>query len=249
MINSQNSTVRIIEVPIGCPAMTAYENPAVLGERLAQRLAELRLSQAELARRIGVKQPSIAALISGKSQRTRHLHAIAKVLETSPEYLTGETDDVEGGVEHQPMSSLNVYDDDDTVSVQELNLAFGMGATFLDLPVKETRRSFSRNWLRMFTNAAPDKIYLARGMGDSMAPTIHNDDIILIDASANTMRMSDQIWAFSYGDFGMIKRLRPLPDGGIQILSDNPSVPPATAYDGELHIIGKVVAIIRRMAS
>lgn len=249
MVNRQNSSVRPIEVPIACAAMTAYENPAVIGERLAQRLADLRLSQAELARRIGVKQPSIAALISGKSQRTRHLHSIAKVLETSPEYLIGETDDVTVDAERLSKPARKTDDDDDTVSVQELNLAFGMGNSFLDLPVIETRRSFSRNWLRMFTHAPPSKIYLARGMGDSMAPTIHNDDIILIDATANSIRMSDQIWAFAYGDFGMIKRLRPLPDGGIQILSDNPAVPPATAYDGELHIIGKVVAIIRRMAA
>lgn len=47
----------------------------------------------------------------------------------------------------------------------------------------------------------------------------------------------------------MIKLLRSMADSGGLIMSDNPNVSDATAYDGELHVIGKVVAIIRRMAS
>lgn len=44
---------------------------------------------------------------------------------------------------------------------------------------------------------------------------------------------------------GMIKRLRPMPDRSVKILSDNPSVPPETATDGELHVLGRVATIIR----
>lgn len=47
----------------------------------------------------------------------------------------------------------------------------------------------------------------------------------------------------------MIKPLRSIVDGGVLIMSDNPNVSGATAYDGELHVLGKMVAIIRRVAS
>jgi len=30
-------------------------------------------------------------------------------------------------------------------------------------------------------------------------------------------------------------------------LSDNPAVPPETAYDGELHVFGRVVAVVKKI--
>lgn len=57
---------------------------------------------------------------------------------------------------------------------------------------------------------------------------------------------SAAIWAVAYGELGMIKRVRAMPDGSYQLLSDNPNVEPAVAVDGEMTVIGRVVAVIRR---
>jgi len=51
----------------------------------------------------------------------------------------------------------------------------------------------------------------------------------------------------AYGQTSMIKRLRPMPDGSVKILSDNASVPPETAYVGEVHVFGRVVAVVKRL--
>lgn len=56
-------------------------------------MAELRISQSELARRIGVSQQTIARLVSGNTYGSKHLHRIARELLTTPAYLVGETDD------------------------------------------------------------------------------------------------------------------------------------------------------------
>lgn len=64
----------------------------IIGERLLQRIEEQGLTQAEVGRRVGISQQSIARLTSG-AYSSRHLHKIARVLKTSPEYLTGEIDD------------------------------------------------------------------------------------------------------------------------------------------------------------
>ncbi|KKW92470.1 hypothetical protein YP76_10060 [Sphingobium chungbukense] len=120
------------------------------------------------------------------------------------------------------------------------------GGTYLDLPVTGERHKFSLSWLRQFTNAPPDKVVLATGTGDSMTPTILDSDMVMIDTSQREVRMADKIWAAAYGQTGIIKRLRPMPDGSVKILSDNPNVPPETAYDGELHVVGRIVAIIRK---
>lgn len=51
------------------------------------------VSQSELARRVGVSQTTIAKLLSGKGYGSKHLHRIARELQTTPAYLEGETDD------------------------------------------------------------------------------------------------------------------------------------------------------------
>jgi len=41
--------------------------------------------------------------------------------------------------------------------------------------------------------------------------------------------------------------LRPVPGGGVEVWSDKKEVSPFTAYDGELEIIGRVVAVQRKL--
>lgn len=50
-------------------------------------------SQAELARRVGLAQPTIYGLIHTNKVGSKHLHRIARELGTTPAYLSGETDD------------------------------------------------------------------------------------------------------------------------------------------------------------
>lgn len=64
-----------------------------LGPRIESRLQAIGLSQAELARRIGVRQSTMNSLIRGNSRTSRSIVQIARELETTPAYLLGETDD------------------------------------------------------------------------------------------------------------------------------------------------------------
>lgn len=56
-------------------------------------MKERGLSQAELARRVGVKQPTIHRLVHGEHYGSTRIHLIARELGTTPAYLSGETDD------------------------------------------------------------------------------------------------------------------------------------------------------------
>lgn len=51
------------------------------------------MSQAELARRVGVSQPTIFKLIHENKSGSRHLHRVAQELKTTAAYLACETDD------------------------------------------------------------------------------------------------------------------------------------------------------------
>lgn len=65
----------------------------IVGQRIRERLEALTLSQSELARRVGINQSTIAALLAGRTRSSTHLHKIARHLQTTAAYLSGETDD------------------------------------------------------------------------------------------------------------------------------------------------------------
>lgn len=63
------------------------------GERLRSRMSELGISQAALARRVGVSQQTIGRLVSGDATGSKYLHRIARELSTTPAWLERETND------------------------------------------------------------------------------------------------------------------------------------------------------------
>jgi DNA-binding CsgD family transcriptional regulator len=68
-----------------------------LGERIRERAAKLGISQAEVGRRADVRQSTINTLVNSNARTTPHLIRLARVLQTSPAYLMGETDDPDEG--------------------------------------------------------------------------------------------------------------------------------------------------------
>jgi transcriptional regulator with XRE-family HTH domain len=65
----------------------------IVGQRILVRLPVVGISQAELARRVGMSQSAMHNLITGKSRSSTHLHKIARELLTTPAFMSGETDD------------------------------------------------------------------------------------------------------------------------------------------------------------
>jgi len=133
------------------------------------------------------------------------------------------------------------------VELDQIDLRYGMGGTYTDGPVQVEKRAFSREWLRSITSTHPRHLFWATGDGDSMEPTIRSGEIVLIDRSQETPRIDDAIWAVVDGEIGMIKRMRHHSDGIVELLSDNHLVPPRRTADDELHIIGRVIAVVRRL--
>lgn len=218
-----------------------------LGDRIAGRLGELGISQSELGRRVSVSQGTIAHLIAGRSVGSKHIAAIARELQTTPAFLTGETDDPSEGALPLP-TALSVAEQLDAVMLPEVEVSFSMGGgNVLDEWPVIQMVPLSRAWLRTMTSAPASELMVARGDGDSMMPTILDQDIVIIDRSQKTIKQQDRIWALSYGDVGMIKRVRALPGGSYQINSDNPAVTPIQASDDELFTVGRVVGILRRI--
>jgi phage repressor protein C with HTH and peptisase S24 domain len=215
--------------------------------RLKERMQATGMSQSELARRVGVSQASIQKLTTGSAYGSKHLHRIARELGTTPAYLSGETDDPSEGALPAPKAQ-DIAEQLDAVLVPqvEIGLSMGGGSALEDWPVTQMV-PMSRSWLQSLTVSSPEHLFIARGEGDSMMPTLLDGDLAIIDRAQATPKQQDRIWALSYGGWGMIKRLRSLPDGSLQINSDNPAVSSIIAYEGEAQIIGRVVGVVRRI--
>jgi phage repressor protein C with HTH and peptisase S24 domain len=214
-------------------------------DRLCYAMEERKISQTQLAKLVGISSSMIGKLVRGEARGSTHLLKIAQALKTSPEYLIGEEVMLDANPLMMP-SGDDLVEQLGLVPVREIDLRYGMGATELEVPVTSTVRHFARDWIRTYTGASPDHLYFAQGIGDSMAPTILNSDLLLIDSSEQTLHLADKIWACAYGNSGMVKRLRQMADGSVKIMSDNQNVRDEIAYDGELHVLGRVVAIVRK---
>lgn len=218
----------------------------LLADRLKDRLQLAGLSQSELARRVKVAQPTIAKLVMGQSAGSSHLHKIARELGTTPQYLTGETDDPMLGALPVPTPEM-IAEFLDLVPVEEISLEFGMGATVMTDEFDRVVRWMPREWLENYSSSPSSLLTFARGRGESMAPTILNRDLVLIDRGDTLLTEQDLIWACGYGDLGGIKRLRSVGGGQIKIMSDNAAVSDEIIPANELRIIGRVCANLRKM--
>lgn len=228
----------------------------IIGNRISRRLKSLDASQGQLARAIGVSPQAISKMVTGDTKDTSKLYQIARFLKTTPEYLTGETE--ESGMAETSLDYHVAFDleplgkqqaeDMGIALIPELQLGYSMGGgNVIEMFEHNGVAPFKREWLRPMMKGSFDELFVAKGEGDSMIPTMLDGDIVLIDTAQKDVLQQDRIWVLSYGDLGMIKRVRKLPDGGYQINSDNPAVTAITAYDGEMHVIGRVIWVGRRM--
>lgn len=137
---------------------------------------------------------------------------------------------------------------DEIEMIREIDIRYGMGPGAIVGHHAETGSvPFNRNFRRTLTTAPVDALYMARGDGDSMMPTLINDDQVLIDTSQNRITQSDKIWALSIGEVGLIKRVQVNPKGGYKLLSDNPLVPAQDVDKEDLLVVGRVVWVGRRL--
>lgn len=207
--------------------------------RLLQALCDFAgLTPSRLAMEAGLAATTILRPFNGTTTSRLSAPTLQKLQERFPEFTAW----ADYGVVLAPPTVPA-----DLVEIKEIDLKYGMGASYLDIPVTSERRLFSRSWLRNFTNSPPEALFWATGDGDSMEPTIRAGEIFLIDTSHRTPRMTDGIWALALGEIGMVKRLSFQGGGFIELHSDNPLVRPVPVSEDELHIVGRVIAVVRRL--
>lgn len=78
-------------------------------------------------------------------------------------------------------------------------------------------------------------------VGDSMEPTLNNDNIIFVDKTKNDASR-DGIYAFTTVHGLFVKRIQKRVDGNLDIISDNKDYPCQVLNSNDLTVVGKVVS-------
>lgn len=236
--------------------ISSYANCIVMDDltsdsQLVRDLVEFcGLAPAALAKKAGVAPSTVSRPYTGTATTRLGRSVLSKLQDAFPDFPGWSGKAVPQGslVLRSNVRIPKPFPDEDVVDLPEIDLRYGMGETYLDMPVTAERRRFSRAWLRNFTHASPDQLFWASGDGDSMEPTIRAGETFLIDTSQRSPRMSDGIWAMAVGDIGMVKRIAWISNGMIELHSDNPHAPKRPPVsESELHIIGRVVAVVRKL--
>jgi phage repressor protein C with HTH and peptisase S24 domain len=227
-----------------------------LKDRLRARRKALDLSLEKLAAKVGVRYQTIQDLETGKSQGTKHIVALSRALEVSPDWLLtgqGSMEDAERTWSGPPRAEAR---NDNLVEVQ--------GAEFARLPVYDIRFAagsgsinedetpidhhlISMSLLRALTDAPLDKIGMFQAAGDSMEPTIQNRDWVAVDLRFNRL-VNPGIYALVFEGEGLLKRVsRHLETSAVTLISDNKRYDPQTIKKPErLQVVGRVILSIRR---
>ena len=211
-----------------------------LSERLTALMADKGLSQAELARMIGVKQPSIFKILSGQTLNPKNILEIATALNVDPHWLkTGEGD---------PDPSYRIVEvsepqNPNTVRIDILDVeaSAGNGAYFSPTEQGLLSQEFDLTFFRQqFGRADAKHLKLITVKGDSMAPTLESGDLLYVDISENYFA-ADGLYVFTFDGQTFIKRLQKV-GKEMLVISDNPTYKEWTfTQDDDVFIHGRVV--------
>jgi phage repressor protein C with HTH and peptisase S24 domain len=200
---------------------------------------------AAVAKRAGVAVSTVNRPFNGSAQNRLGRAVLDKLQRAFPDFPGWTSNRLTE--QQRPVLHKEPDRDPDLVEIAEVDIRYGLGGSYLDAGGTGEQRLFSRTWLRNVTRASPEHLFWAIGDGDSMEPTIRSGELILIDRSQDTPRMAEGIWAVAIGEIGMIKRLHFPGPGRVELLSDNGLVPAIVPGEDELQIIGRVVAIVRKV--
>jgi phage repressor protein C with HTH and peptisase S24 domain len=241
--------------------------------RIRARAEQRGLTQADLHRATGISRQALSDYFKGgKVVGTDGLFALADALHVDPRWLIhgdqqkSSTEPLTTNFDQEKgaLTAANPASEGSGVPVAmrdaalaerlglklipevEITYSLGGGSLAEDYPDSKMV-PFRQDWLERLTRGFKPDVFLARGQGDSMMPTILDDDDVLVNRADNVVRQQDRIWALGYGELGMIKRVRRLPTGLFQLNSDNPAVSAIEATEDELFVVGRVIWIGRRV--
>lgn len=213
-------------------------------DRLNKAITEAGHTQASLGDAVGVSQPSIWKLSTGKSKSSRKLYEISKVLGVSPDWLLTGTGPMRADGQQPAAPTVTTPSNIYRVEVLDVQASAGPG-TMLSADFVETIRAIEytpEKGRALFDSIPSESVKVITVRGDSMEGTIDPGDEIFVNVAIRGFD-GDGIYVFVFGNTMHVKRLQMHKDR-ILVISDNTKYKEWYIEDGELdkfHIMAKVL--------
>lgn len=200
---------------------------------------------------IKISKTTLSTYANGRDMKAGTAVAIAEACGVSLEWLLAGRGEMSRGV-IQSTTSQDKESDFEAISVPFLRSEASAGKGLV--PVEwgnEKNVRIPVEFLRNLLGTIPKNIFFMRVRGDSMQPTIHTGDTVIVHhIPSGTLR--DGVYAISVNGMAMVKRLGLKNPSTYSVISDNPfyerfDVPAekvcwGTARpDAEVRVIGRVI--------
>lgn len=131
---------------------------------------------------------------------------------------------------------------DDLVPVYNVQASAGNGMTVHDEYIVD-RLAFPPGYLRSITKSSPNNLAILKVKGDSMLPTLKDDDLVMIDTAKRDLSWGGIFVLRVDGDGLLVKRVSMGSARGMfKIVSDNAAAFPAVERPAsDVEVIGRVI--------
>lgn len=208
------------------------------------------------AQKSAISEGTLRTYLSGKSEPTmQNLIALSSVGEVTIDWLaTGEvsmrladsvTEPSNGG--YQAALALSLPDPDAYcyVPLYDVYASAGHGSQIDQEPIID-RLAFKKDWLKGEMGLSPDKCCLIHVIGDSMEPTLHKKDVVMLDRT-HTIYIDDGIYCLRIDGGLLVKRLQRINAQQFKVISDNSIYEPFVLNTQDVEVVGKAVWAGKRL--
>ncbi len=174
---------------------------------------------------------------------------IAAILEVDERKLTDKKDPILpahlSGVIAVADKMKSFFTSKDEVAIDILNVSAccGSGEDVIDEDVLGRFVVPNDHFRSISLTSSPKNVKMIRAVGDSMSPTINDEDWCLVDLSLNSL-VSDGIYLIRSKSGVAIKRLQRGYDDDVFIKSDNPCYDTANKSLTDIDILGRIIYIM-----
>ncbi len=217
------------------------------GTRLRERARQLDMSDAEVARRLGISERRYGNYVTDEREPDFDLlPKICRALETHPSYLFGFTADPS-----EPDSSLGRDGTPaGTQPIAQIPFRAAAGGGYVEREEAQERRWYMpRAWVEQELRSRAADLQILPVFGDSMEPIIRDGDLVVFNRAWVTPTPPG-VFVLNDGMAQVVKQLEHVPNSDpaqIRISSRNAAYQSYERTVDETHIAGRVVGVIRRL--
>ncbi len=204
-------------------------------------------TQKYLAKKLSISLPTMNHYETGKRvPASDFLARLAKVVECNPGWLLSGEGEMQIKEEYcYPSPGSSHSNMEGFVLVPRYNIEASIeGGPVINSEQIVDHLAFKEDWVHKELGTNPKNLLLVHSIGDSMEPTIHSGDLLLIDRSKSQVN-GEGIYLINLEDGLMVKRIEWLLNGSVVIRGDNTHVSREQVLPSKdmekLHILGRVV--------